>query len=50
MPRAAARVSIAYWIEVASLSEWNVPSSLKLTCAPSIQAMVMVSSVLSSGV
>ena len=31
------------------MTEWKVPSSLKLTCAPSIQARATVSSVLSSG-
>ena len=44
-PRPRAR----YWTVTASKIEWKLPSSLKLTCAPSIQARAMVSSVLSSG-
>ena len=39
-----------YWMATASVSEWNVPSSLKLTWAPCIHHRTTVSSVLSSGV
>ena len=41
---------VRYCIVTASVSEWNVPSSLKLTCAPCIHHRATVSSVLSSGV